>query len=92
MFGMPCFFFHLTNGETIADDIPTPCDTVDEARAVALAIAAELGRNKPPNEIKNFAVCVTDHTGKEVFRTNVVNLQESAKANDMVDTLRRQRD
>jgi hypothetical protein len=87
---MPCFFFHLTNGKTIPDDKATPCRTVEEAKVVALAIAAELGRNQPPNEIKDLAICVTDQTGKEVFRTNVVNLQQAAKANGIVDTLRRQ--
>jgi hypothetical protein len=85
---MPRFFFHLTNGRTIPDDKATPC-TLDEAKMIALAIAAELGRNKPPNEIKNLAICVTDESGKEVFRTDVVNLQQAAKANEIVDTLRR---
>jgi hypothetical protein len=87
---MPRFFFHLTNGKTIPDDKATPCRTAEEAKVVALAIAAELGRNKPPEEIKELAICVTDQTGKEVFRTNVVNLQQSPKANAIVDTLRRQ--
>ena len=86
---MPQFLFHLINGETIADDEATSCATVEEAKVVAMAIAAELGRNKPPNEIKDLAICITDQTGKEVFRTDVVNLQKSAKANGMVDTLRR---
>jgi hypothetical protein len=85
---MPRFFFHLTNGRTISDDEATAC-TLDEAKMIALAMPAELGRNKPPNEIKNLAICVTDESGKEVFRTDVVNLQQSAKANEIVDTLRR---
>jgi hypothetical protein len=90
MLDMPQFLFHLTNGETIPDDEATHCKTVDEAKVLALAIAAELGRNKPPNEIKDLAICVTDQTGKEVFRTKVVNLQESSNANGIVETLRRQ--
>jgi hypothetical protein len=28
------------------------------------AIAAKLGRNKPPDEIKNIAICLTDEIGK----------------------------
>jgi hypothetical protein len=75
---MPRFFFSLTNGDTIADDKATPCNTIDEAKVVALAIAAELGRNKPPNEIKNLAICVTDKTGREVFRTSSSALRATA--------------
>jgi hypothetical protein len=38
---MPSFFFHLTNGDTFPDDRATPCGTLDEAKTVALAIAAD---------------------------------------------------
>jgi hypothetical protein len=73
---MPNFFFHFTNGETVRDDRGTHCTSVEEAKAFALAVAAELGRNRPPKEIEHLAVCVTDETGREAFRTKVVNLQQ----------------
>ena len=57
------FFFHLTNGDTFPDDRATACGTLDEAKTVALAIAAELGRNRPADEIAHLTVRVTDETG-----------------------------
>jgi len=81
---MPSFFFHLTNGDTFPDDRATPCGTLDEAKTVALAIAAELGRNRPADEIAHLTVRVTDENGSEVFRTKVVNLQHATKADEMV--------
>jgi len=81
---MPSFFFHLTNGDTFPDDRATACGTLDEAKTVALAIAAELGRNRPADEIAHLTVRVTDENGSEVFRTKVVNLQHATKADEMV--------
>jgi hypothetical protein len=81
---MPNFFFHLTDGDTFRDDEATRCRTVEEAKVFALGIAAELGRNRPPSEIEHLAVSVTDTTGKEVFRTKVMNLQRPTKADEMV--------
>jgi hypothetical protein len=85
---MPNFFFHLTDGDTFRDDHGTPCRSIDEARVFALGVAAELGRNKPPNEIEDLMVCVTDESGKEIFRTQVVNLQSPTKADDIVRAAR----
>ena len=87
---MPTFFFHLTDGDTFRDDHGTPCSDIEEAKAFALGVAAELGRNKPRNEIEDLAICVTDETGKQVFRTQVVNLQSPAKADDIVRAARHQ--
>jgi Domain of unknown function (DUF6894) len=66
---MPSFFFHLTNGDRFPDDRATPCRTLEEAKTFALGVAAELGRNRPSNEIEHLVVCVTDESGNEVFRT-----------------------
>jgi hypothetical protein len=80
---MPEFFFHLTNGNTFQDDRAVRCRTLEEAKTLALSIAAELGRNRAAREIENLAIRVTDKTGKEVFRTKVVNLQRRTKADDI---------
>jgi Domain of unknown function (DUF6894) len=87
---MPDFFFHLTNGTPIKDDRPTRCGTVEEAKAFAAALAAELGRNRSSKEIDHLAISVTDQDGTEVFKTQVVNLQRTAKADEMTDAARHQ--
>lgn len=87
---MPNFFFHLIDGNTLRDDLGTPCGNVEEARTFALGVAAELGRNKPLSEIDDLAICVTDESGNEIFRTKVVNLQSPAKADDIVRAARLQ--
>lgn len=75
---MPQFFFNLTHGETVRDDRGTRCDTVEDAKKFALAVAAELGRNRSQAELDALALCVTDATGREMFRTKLVNLQHRA--------------
>jgi hypothetical protein len=87
---MPDFFFHLTNGTPIKDDRPTRCETIEEAKAVASALAAELGRNRSSTEIGHLAISVTDENGMELFKTRVVNLQRTAKADEMTDAARNQ--
>jgi hypothetical protein len=86
---MASFFLHLTNGDRIPDDQETRCSSVEEAKAFALSVAAELGRNRPADEIEHLAVCVTDDAGNEVFRTKLVNLQQRTNADDMVGAARR---
>lgn len=80
---MPQFFFNLTNGDTIRDERGTRCDTVEDARTYALAVAAELGRNRPAAELNTLALCVTDEAGREVFRTKLVNMQTARSADSM---------
>jgi len=85
---MPDFFFHLTNGDTFQDDRAVRCRTLEEAKTLALSVAAELGRNRAAREIENLAICVTDKVGKEVFRTKVVNLQRRTKADEILRAAR----
>jgi hypothetical protein len=87
---MPDYFFHLTNGAPIKDDRPTRCGTIEEAKAFAVALAAELGRNRSSNEIEHLAVSVTDENGTELFKTQVVNLQRTTKVDEISDAARRQ--
>src|SRR5262245_24671411 len=86
--GMPDFFFRLTNGDTFQDDRAVRCRTLEEAKTLALSVAAELGRNRAAREIANLAIRVTDKVGKEVFRTKVVNLQRRTKADDILRAAR----
>lgn len=55
-------------------------------------MASELGRNRSMEDIKKLAVCVTDETGSEVFRTKLVNLQQRTSADDFVQTARHDSD
>ena len=87
---MPQFFFNLTNGETVRDERGTACDTVENAKAYALAVAAELGRNRSPEELHTLAVCVTDETGQEVFKTRLVNMQHPGNADAITRAARNQ--
>ena len=80
---MPQFFFNLTNGETVRDERGTACDTVENAKAYALAVAAELGRNRSPEELHTLA-------GQEVFKTRLVNMQHPGNAEAMTRAARNQ--
>ena len=71
-------------------DRPTRCGTIEEAKAFAVALAAELGRNRSSNEIEHLAVSVTDENGRELFKTQVVNLQRTTKVDEISDAARPQ--
>jgi hypothetical protein len=88
---MPQYFFNLTNGETVRDEQGTRCDTVDDAKSYALAVAAELGRNRSREELNALALCVTDETGQEVFRTKLVNMQNPRNADAMTRAARNEK-
>ena len=84
---MPQYFFNLTNGETVRDEQGTRCDTVEDVKTYALAVAAELGRNRSPEELNTLALCVIE-SGQEVFRTKVVNMQTAPNAEAMTRAAR----
>jgi hypothetical protein len=65
---MTRFYFHLTDGTMIEDDQGQPCATEKEARAHADQVARELSRNRARDDIKHWAVCVTDESGKRITR------------------------
>jgi hypothetical protein len=64
------FYFHLSNHTTIDDCRGDECRTVEDARALACEVAAELARARG-KEIRGLFIRVTDGNGKEVFRTAV---------------------
>jgi len=69
---MPLFFFNLANHTKIKDDQGEVC-TLGEARATALQVAADLGRNQNRNKIRGLSISVTDAGGAELFRTPLRN-------------------
>ena len=42
---MPRYFFHVTNGDTLADEVGEEFELVEAARGHATAVARELSRN-----------------------------------------------
>jgi hypothetical protein len=61
---------------------------VEDVKAYALAVAAQLGRNRSPEELNTLALCVIDETGQEVFRTKVANMQTAPNAEAMTRAAR----
>jgi acetylornithine/succinyldiaminopimelate/putrescine aminotransferase len=66
---MTRYFFHLTNEDTIADEMGEEVDLVEEARGHALAVARELSRNAPPHRFAAHHISVVDEQGVVVFTT-----------------------
>jgi hypothetical protein len=67
---MPRFYFQVTNGKTIPDEIGDRFDSVDEAIRHAITMARELGHARPPTNTRE-NVSVIDEHGNEVFRTPI---------------------
>jgi len=67
---MPRFYFHVTNGKTVPDEIGDQFESVDEAIRHAITMARELGHATPPTNIRR-NVAVIDEQGHEVFRTPI---------------------
>ncbi len=65
---MARYFFNLTNGKTIRDTDGEEYASLDAAKASAIHIAHEIGRNKQPGEINAVYISMTDEDGREVFR------------------------
>ena len=65
---MPRYFFHVTNGNILADDIGEEFDVVEEARGHALAVAQELSRPRVPLTLVGRHISVMDERGVVVFK------------------------
>jgi Domain of unknown function (DUF6894) len=63
---MPRYFFHLTNGDYIADEEGEEFDLVEAARGHATAVAQELSRNRP-RALVGYYISVVDERGVVVF-------------------------
>jgi uncharacterized protein DUF6894 len=68
---MPRYFFHLENDNHVEDAGGEVLATLEEAKAHARLVAAELGAHQTEQHNKDLWVCVTDEGGKEVFRVSL---------------------
>jgi hypothetical protein len=65
---MSRYFFHLTNGETLADEVGEEFDLVEAARGHALGVARELSRNGLPSACIGRYIAVMDEWGVAVYK------------------------
>jgi uncharacterized protein DUF6894 len=62
---MPRYFFDLTNGDSVPDEVGEEFDLVEAARGHAVGIARELSRNRPPHALVGHHISVVDERGVE---------------------------
>jgi hypothetical protein len=48
---MPRYFFNLTNGDSVADEVGEEFDRVEAARGHAMEVARELSRHRLPDAL-----------------------------------------
>jgi uncharacterized protein DUF6894 len=65
---MPRYFFHVTNGDTLADEVGEEFDLVEAARGHALGVAREMSRNGLPSAWAGRYISVMDERGVVVFK------------------------
>jgi hypothetical protein len=65
---MPRYFFNLTNGESVADDVGEEFDGVEAARGHAMTVAKELSRGRLPRALIGRHISVIDERGVVVFK------------------------
>jgi hypothetical protein len=65
---MPRYFFHVTNGNTLADEEGEEFGLVEAARGHARAVARELSRNHLPSACIGRYISVMDERGVVVFK------------------------
>jgi uncharacterized protein DUF6894 len=66
---MPHYFFNVTNGTTLADEVGEEFALVEGARGHAVGMARELSRNGLPLSLVGRFISVIDEGGVVVFRT-----------------------
>ena len=67
---MPRYFFDLTNGDSVADEVREEFDHVAAARGHAMAVARELSRNLP-DALVGHSISVVDDRGVVVFKVSL---------------------
>jgi uncharacterized protein DUF6894 len=65
---MSRYFFDLTNGDSVADEVGEEFDRVEAARGHAMAVARELSRNPLPHALIGRHISVVDERGVVVFK------------------------
>jgi hypothetical protein len=65
---MPRYFFNLTNGDSVADEIGEKFDGVEAARGHAMTVAKELSRGRLPRALIGRHISILDERGAVVFK------------------------
>ena len=65
---MPRYFFDLTNGDCVTDEVGEEFDLVEAARGHAMTVARELSRNQLPDALVGRHISVVDERGVVVFK------------------------
>jgi hypothetical protein len=65
---MSRYFFDLTNGDSVADEVGEEFDRVEAARGHAMAVVRELSRNRLPDALVGRYISVVDERGVVVFK------------------------
>jgi uncharacterized protein DUF6894 len=65
---MPRYFFDLTNGDSVTDELGEEFDLVEAARGHAMAVARELSRNRLSHALDGHHISVVDERGVVVFK------------------------
>ena len=65
---MPRYFFNLTNGDSVTDEVGEEFDLVEAARGHALTVARELSRGRLPRALLGRHISVVDERGVVVFK------------------------
>jgi hypothetical protein len=68
---MARYFFHLTNGDELADEVGEEFDFVEAAQRHAMAMARELSGSRRPDAPVEHHISVVDEGGVEVFKVPV---------------------
>jgi hypothetical protein len=68
---MARYFFHLTNGDGVADEVGEEFDRVEAAQRHAMAMARELSGSRRPDAPARHHISVVDERGVEVFKVPV---------------------
>jgi hypothetical protein len=67
---MSRYFFNLTNGNGVADEVGEEFDGVEAARGHAMTVARELSRNLP-DALVGHSISVVDDRGVVVFKVSL---------------------
>jgi hypothetical protein len=65
---MPRYFFHLTNGDDLADEVGEEFDHAEAAQGHALTVVRELSRGGLPHALIGRHISVLDDQGVGVFK------------------------
>jgi hypothetical protein len=65
---MPRYFFNVTNGDSVADEVGEEFDGVEAARGHAMTVAQELSRGRRPRALIGRHISVVDERGVVVFK------------------------